>query len=317
MTRYAIGLGSNVGDRIGTLRSAVSALSRHGDDIRVSGLYETDPIGGVEQGTFLNAVLIGEFNMNPHGMLDLVLEIEADHGRDRGVEERWGPRTLDLDLLATESQPVETARLTIPHPRAHEREFVLRPLVDVWPAAPLVDGDAASHLEETADQGVSLLAEDWLTPPSSLRPTALVAGQMALIALIGLVAFLTGDLGRPWSAVRVLGALIGLAGAAVALDSSRRIGPAMTASPMPRPNAVLVDDGVFRVVRHPIYLGVVMVMLGGSLAVASPPAALLSLLLIPYFHHKARFEETQLKIAVPGYSEYARRVTHRLIPFVL
>lgn len=317
MTQYAIGLGSNLGDRIGILRSAVAALAQHGDDIRVSSLYETEPVGGVEQGMYLNAVLIGDFHLNPHEMLQLVNEIEAAHGRDRATEERWGPRTLDLDLLSTESRPVDTPRLTIPHPRAHEREFVLRPLVDVWPAAPLRKADAAFYLEKIEGQGVAELAPDWLTPPGPMRPAFLVAGQLALIALIGIVAVWTGDVEGPWSIGRVLGAVLALAGTVLALDSARRIGPAMTASPLPRPNAVLVDSGAFGVVRHPIYLGVTLLMLGGSLAVGSIPASVLSLLLVPYFNQKAKFEEKHLKIAVPGYTAYSREVNRRLVPWLL
>lgn len=126
-------------------------------------MYETDPVGGPDQGPFLNAVAVARTEMEPLDLLDACHEIEQRHQRTRDV--RWGPRTLDLDILATDGPPQVDDRLTIPHPRAIEREFVLRPLADVWPDACVGDGLTASEaLARVSDQGVRLVAEDWLPP---------------------------------------------------------------------------------------------------------------------------------------------------------
>lgn len=166
MTRYAIGLGSNQGDRLGCLRSALDALAALGDIEAVSGLYETEPVGGDPQGPYLNAVAVLKSDMDPRALLAGLHSIEADHGRVR--ESRWGPRTLDLDIVTSDGPPVSDEALQIPHPRAHDREFVLRPLAAIWPDAPLLRGaSAAQALERVPAQGVALVCEDWATagPP--------------------------------------------------------------------------------------------------------------------------------------------------------
>lgn len=157
----AVGLGSNLGDRERQLRAAVSNLEELGQVMRVSSLYETTPVGGPEQGTYLNAVVVLETDLDPWLLLHGLHEIEAVAGRVREV--RWGPRTLDLDLLVYDQITVRTAELTVPHPRAHERAFVLVPLTEVWPDAPLGPGTASELAGAAGGQGVAVVARKWVT----------------------------------------------------------------------------------------------------------------------------------------------------------
>lgn len=127
-----IGLGANLGDREAALRSALSALSAEAAVTvsAVSALYETAPVGGPGgQGAYLNAAARLETTRPPHDLLDLLLDVEARHHRTRDV--RWGPRTLDLDLLLYGDRIIDDARLVVPHPRMSDRGFVLAPLADI------------------------------------------------------------------------------------------------------------------------------------------------------------------------------------------
>ncbi|HVD14169.1 MAG TPA: 2-amino-4-hydroxy-6-hydroxymethyldihydropteridine diphosphokinase [Actinomycetota bacterium] len=143
MTRAYVGLGSNLGDRMATLDAAVRALDAdlHTHVMAVSHVYETEPVGGPAQDPYLNAVAVLETDRSPRELLALLLATEAGLGRVRG--ERWGPRTLDLDLLLYDGPPIDSPELTVPHPRAKERAFVLVPLVDADPFARFPDGEAA------------------------------------------------------------------------------------------------------------------------------------------------------------------------------
>lgn len=130
MTRSYIGIGANLGDREKTLRSAVSALaSAPGVElVAVSTFRETDPVGLVTaQPRFLNGAVAVETSLGARQLLELLLRIEADHGRTREGPQ-GGPRTLDLDLLVHGDERLDEPGLTVPHPRLHEREFVLEPL---------------------------------------------------------------------------------------------------------------------------------------------------------------------------------------------
>ena len=109
-------------------------------------------MGVTDQASFLNAVAALDTALTPGELLDVLLAVEAAHGRVRDV--RWGPRTLDLDLIWYEGAVSDDARLTLPHPRAHEREFVLRPLCDIAPELPLAGRPAREWLAELAPQGV-------------------------------------------------------------------------------------------------------------------------------------------------------------------
>ena len=129
MSRAVLSLGGNLGDRAGTLRTALVALKEHGLVAR-SMLYETPPWGPVEQPPYLNAVAVVRGDRDAAGWLALAQQLEQGAGRTRDV--RWGPRTLDVDVITVtrdDGTPVESdaADLTLPHPRAHERAFVLVP----------------------------------------------------------------------------------------------------------------------------------------------------------------------------------------------
>jgi 2-amino-4-hydroxy-6-hydroxymethyldihydropteridine diphosphokinase len=133
MTRAYVGLGANLGSREETLRRAAELLDA-GDGVEViavSELRETDPVGVVDQPRFLNGVAAVETRLAPRALLDLMLEIERSLGRAR--KERWGPRLVDLDLLVYGDEVVDEPGLDVPHPRLHERRFVLEPLAELDP----------------------------------------------------------------------------------------------------------------------------------------------------------------------------------------
>ncbi|MFC4603785.1 2-amino-4-hydroxy-6-hydroxymethyldihydropteridine diphosphokinase [Rhodococcus kronopolitis] len=135
MSRVVLSIGSNMGDPLVHLRSVVSAL---GDRvIAASSVYATAPWGGVEQQDFLNATVIAEDpDLDCWGWLRLGQELES--AADRVREQRWGPRSLDVDVVDCDGTVSADARLTLPHPRAHERAFVLAPWLEVDPDAALV-----------------------------------------------------------------------------------------------------------------------------------------------------------------------------------
>lgn len=134
-TLAAVAMGSNVGDRHAHLLAAVEAASRLPLTrvAAVSSFRETAPVGPVPQGDFLNAAMLLETGLSPVDLLDALHAIERSRGRRRESEVRWGPRTLDLDLLVHGQAVVQGPALTIPHPRLHERGFVLEPLEEIAP----------------------------------------------------------------------------------------------------------------------------------------------------------------------------------------
>lgn len=157
MARAAVGLGSNLGDRRAHLAGAVRRLVAAGPLAAVSSLYETAPIGGPAQGPFLNAVAVVETGLPPRAVLDLCLAIERAAGRSRGV--RWGPRSVDLDLLLYGRAVVAEPGLQVPHPRLGERRFALEPLAEAWPEAVLPDGTpVVALLAAVAEQEVGVVA---------------------------------------------------------------------------------------------------------------------------------------------------------------
>jgi 2-amino-4-hydroxy-6-hydroxymethyldihydropteridine diphosphokinase len=129
--RAFIGLGSNLGDRRAHLRRAVERLQSHGDLDGVSDVYETEPVGGPEQGPYLNVVVALATVDPPRRLLERCQELEAEAGRVRTV--RWGPRTLDADVLWVEGENLDEDDLVVPHPRMWERRFVLAPLAELAP----------------------------------------------------------------------------------------------------------------------------------------------------------------------------------------
>ncbi len=160
----AVGLGSNLGDREAHLRAAVAGLAGLGDVVAVSSLYETAPLGGVPQAPYLNAVAVVATVLPARAFLDGLLELERAAGRER--RERWGPRTLDCDLLLHGDAAIDEPGLRVPHPRLTERRFVLEPLVEVCPGARLPDGTLLhAFFPAVADQQVHVYAgPGWAGP---------------------------------------------------------------------------------------------------------------------------------------------------------
>ena len=131
-TDYVIGLGSNLGPRLPALRSACAGMRELGCIARISSLYETPALGPV-QGDFLNAAVLLQTSLAPQALLAALLAIEQRLGRVR--RERWGPRTIDLDVLWSPGQSFRSPTLEIPHRELARRAFALRPLLDVAPEA--------------------------------------------------------------------------------------------------------------------------------------------------------------------------------------
>jgi len=130
----ALGLGSNLGDRRAHLESALLGLAERAEVRAVSSFFETEPVGGPPQGAYLNAAAVVETGFRPRELLDFAGELERRAGRVRGV--RWGPRTLDVDLLLCDELRLVEPGLILPHPRLAGRFFVLGPLAEVagtWP----------------------------------------------------------------------------------------------------------------------------------------------------------------------------------------
>lgn len=141
-----LALGSNLGDRLALLQGAVDALADTPDlvVVAVSPVYETAPVGGPQQDDYLNAVVLARGPQPPRVLLERAQAVEDAFDRVREV--RWGPRTLDVDLVAVGDLAVDEPDLTLPHPRAAERAFVLVPWLDVDPAAVLPGAGAVADL---------------------------------------------------------------------------------------------------------------------------------------------------------------------------
>ena len=128
MTRAYVGVGANLGDRRATIEEAVALLE---GVVATSELRETDPVGVTDQPAFLNGAVAIETDLSPRELLESLLTVERRLGRER--LERWGPRTIDLDLLLYGGETIDEPGLTVPHPRLHERRFALEPLAELDP----------------------------------------------------------------------------------------------------------------------------------------------------------------------------------------
>lgn len=313
--RAAIALGSNLGDRLSHLRFAIERLGGLGTVAAVSSVYETAPVGGPEQGPYLNAVVVVDTPLSPAELLAATQAIEADAGRVR--VERWGPRTLDLDIVTmvdASGAPiaVEATDLQIPHPRAHQRRFVLEPLAEVWPDAPLVDATANRLLPAVTGQEVERLGRGWEDPRRGVA-VAWLAAQFASIVAWAALVVATAQLPPPWVAA-LPGVVLAAGGSALAVWALAAMGGSVSPLPEPGAGATLVDSGPYRWMRHPIYAGLVVGMLGVAVFVRSAAAAAGAGVVGVLLWLKARYEETRLRMAVPGYVEYSRRVRGRMVP---
>ena len=142
--KVVIALGSNLGDKAANLKGAIGEIEKIVQVEKVSSFYSTEPVGGPVQDDFLNAVLISKTNLDPHELLIKCLEIENKFGRKREI--KWGPRTLDIDLIAIDNLEINSETLRIPHPLAHRRKFVLQPWHEIDPEAEIVGQGKISEL---------------------------------------------------------------------------------------------------------------------------------------------------------------------------
>lgn len=158
MARCYIGIGGNLGDAAQQVRKAIAALDgiSHTRCVAASSLYRTAPVGYTDQPDFINAVAELDTALEPHVLLDALQDVENRHGRERSFKD--APRTLDLDVLLYDARTIDDARLIVPHPRMHERAFVLAPLVEIAPDCVIPGrGPAAEWLARCADQAIAKL----------------------------------------------------------------------------------------------------------------------------------------------------------------
>jgi 2-amino-4-hydroxy-6-hydroxymethyldihydropteridine diphosphokinase len=148
LTRAYVGLGANLGDREATIRHALELLAAQPEIevVAVSTLCETEPVGYADQPAFLNGAAALDTELPPRALLERLLAVERELGRVRGAGPRFGPRTIDLDLLLYGDEVVDEPGLTVPHPRLAERRFALEPLYELDPGLSLPDGRALRDL---------------------------------------------------------------------------------------------------------------------------------------------------------------------------
>ncbi|MDI3310114.1 MAG: 2-amino-4-hydroxy-6-hydroxymethyldihydropteridine diphosphokinase [Thermoanaerobacterium sp.] len=161
MTDVFLSIGSNIGDREKYLKSALIKLAENSVTIeKVSPIYETEPVGYKNQDKFLNAVAKIKTELNPYELLKIINTVEKELGRERVI--RWGPRTIDIDILLYGNVAINDYDLKIPHERMWERAFVLIPLNDIAPDI-TKDGKKLSRIIEmlTDREGVKLYKRDW------------------------------------------------------------------------------------------------------------------------------------------------------------
>jgi 2-amino-4-hydroxy-6-hydroxymethyldihydropteridine diphosphokinase len=161
MADVLIGFGGNVGDVRATFQKAIANICgmTQGALLARSSDYATPPWGDVQQARFVNACIEIETSLDPHALLFTLHKIEAKFGRDRTRETRWGPRTLDLDLLAYDDVSIQKPELTLPHPRMFERAFVLVPLVEIAPDRVIAGRGVAAALAQLSADGIERLPD--------------------------------------------------------------------------------------------------------------------------------------------------------------
>jgi 2-amino-4-hydroxy-6-hydroxymethyldihydropteridine diphosphokinase len=154
--RAIVALGSNLGDRFEYLQKAVNEINsvEEIEISKISSVYETLPVGGPEQGNYLNAVISLVTELEADELLFKLLLIELNLGRQREIA--WGPRTIDLDLIWFENQTINLDNLILPHPRAHERCFVIKPWLEIEPDARIGNTEIKEFLKDLDCSGVNL-----------------------------------------------------------------------------------------------------------------------------------------------------------------
>ena len=161
MADVLIALGGNVGDVRATFQKAIANICgmTQGMLKTRSSDYSTPPWGDEQQAPFINACIEIETGLDPHALLFTLHKIEARFGRDRARETRWGPRTLDLDLIAYDDVSMQTPELTLPHPRLFERAFVLVPLAEIAPDRVIAGHSVTSALARLSTEGIERLPD--------------------------------------------------------------------------------------------------------------------------------------------------------------
>jgi 2-amino-4-hydroxy-6-hydroxymethyldihydropteridine diphosphokinase len=159
MPRALIALGGNVGDVRATFQKAIGNITGMAQAVLLarSSDYATLPWGETQQARFINACIEIDTSLDPHALLFTLQKIEVKFGRDRARERRWGPRTLDLDLIAYDDVSLQKPELTLPHPRLFERAFVLVPLAEIAPERVIAGRRVASALAELPTDGIERL----------------------------------------------------------------------------------------------------------------------------------------------------------------
>jgi 2-amino-4-hydroxy-6-hydroxymethyldihydropteridine diphosphokinase len=154
--KAVVALGSNLGDRFDYLQKAVNEINSLTDIeiLEISSVYETLPVGGPEQGNYLNAIVTLNTKFEAKELLLKLLLIELNLGRQREIA--WGPRTIDLDLIWFEDQTINLENLVLPHPRAHERCFVIKPWLEIEPKARIGNTEIREFLKNLDCSGVNL-----------------------------------------------------------------------------------------------------------------------------------------------------------------
>ena len=159
MASVLIALGGNIGDVRDTFRKAISNICGMTQAALIgrSSDYATAPVGGVPQDDYVNAAIEIETELDPHALLFTLHRIEQKFGRNRVAETRWGPRGLDLDMIAYDDVVIAKPELTLPHPRATERGFVLVPLAEIAPDRVISGKTVSEHLEALSTDGIERL----------------------------------------------------------------------------------------------------------------------------------------------------------------
>lgn len=152
--RYILSIGTNMGDRRDNLLRAVEAINSVPDTkvLQQSSVYSTEPVGYANQQDFYNICLLADSQLDPHELLGVCLGIEAGFGRVRNIKN--GPRILDIDLILAENYSCETCNLILPHPRYHQRRFVLQPMLDIFPDGRAFGIDFGHYIDGIQGQSV-------------------------------------------------------------------------------------------------------------------------------------------------------------------